>query len=145
MKKISSIILIAISYCYIACEPVGRVFYIHNNSDSTVYVCQTCEDSLPIFPLKLRVRYKDTDDTLSLPSYGIPAFSYKDFYILGSHEHPIIGCDDSLLKLYFIKESVLSNNEWETIREKQLYEQKVTLTLDDLKNNDWIYIYDPDR
>lgn len=52
-------------------------------------------------------------------------------------------CDSETIKIYFFSEETMRANTWTTIVYKQLFEQKLELTVNDIEEMDWLIRYDP--
>jgi len=114
-----------------------------NNTDSVLYVAFSFNDSLDKdFPLVL---YREViiDDKMQkqFPCYRLDAYSDGCIGIPG-RELLLQRCDEKMLRLFFISESTMRNYSWDEICKQRLYEKKLTLTEAELKENDWIVVYE---
>ncbi len=151
------IILILFVIVFKSClpfDPPSGGFEIYNYSDKAIYVYCTCMDSLPVSPrLNLFEKFNDliidpngdTIDPIYSPEYRVDAYSTKGFVTWGSPENPRLYCDNTTVRLFFIKENVMRTHTWEEISQKQLYEKKTILTESQLSKNGWKYIYFPNQ
>lgn len=132
MKFISFITLIFIcSGCPIY-DPPDNELTIHNYSDKAIYIAYGCSEHLnPHHKLKLFEVYdgkyildeygQHIKDTI-FPDYRINAYAFGKIKGFGGGR-PSINCNDSLLYLFIIKESVMRNQEWNIICQNKLYER----------------------
>ena len=115
-----------------------------NYSDFTVYVCASCSDSLERGRNLQLYKYSfDGKEIVGYPNYRIEKDSIG--YVIFREkkvEHAIKRCKDHKLRLFFISESTMRNYSWEEICKHNLYEKKLTLTEEELKENDWIVVYE---
>lgn len=119
-----------------------NVFSVQNISDSAIYVYITCNDSLPRFP-KLNLfdtilenKSGEMKGTIISPDYRINAFSYytnKDNHVGDIlFERNCQKCKGKTLKLFFIKENTMRTKGWEDIYKKQLYEKRISLSIEQI-------------
>lgn len=152
-KVVFPLLMLSMLTSCIVYDPPKPTLEIRNNTDSAIYVYETCADSLEVANrLALFLVFHDDDsfapgkksDTIYSPYYRVNAYSSGDFVVNGRVEQPSVHCSDKILRLFFIKESILRTYSWEEICKHQLYEEKVALTEDELKQSDWKYTYRPD-
>ena len=94
-------------------------------------------------PLRPKLKLFDTlkidgKDSIITPVYRINAYKfYEDFNKNNGHlyfdDFLKIG-EDSILKLYFIKESIMKSYPWESICKYKLYSKKTSVTKRQLNN-----------
>jgi hypothetical protein len=154
MKNIISIALIIILQ---GCIPVmdppnsGGLITIHNYSDSAIYVYLTCKDSIQMTP-KLglfEVLHGSIDengkkrDSVYSPNYRVNAYTYGDFEVSGTREHPKLYCDNKIIYAFIISEKNMRTKQWKEICTKQLYEKKYIFTEEQLDKIGWKFTYSP--
>jgi len=117
---------------------------IINYSDSTVYVCASCSDFLEKDHNLQVYKYNfDGKEILGYPNYRIEKDSLGCIIFREKKvEHIFKRCQDHQMHFFFILESTMRTYSWEEICEKQLYEKKLVLTEEELKNNDWVVVYE---
>ena len=125
-----------------AYDPPQKGIEVLNYTDSAIYVCFSCTDSMSITP-RLRlfdtVFYNGIDHIIS-PHYRVNAFSYGGIGTTG-REMLINNCSDKKLRLFFIRESTLRNYSWDEIYKSQLFEKRIEVTTEELTKLDWIVTY----
>lgn len=158
MKKFiySTIFLLLFCGCVFTYDPAPGKLYIRNNTDQAVYVYLKCgkTDVLPSEPkLELFEFFKNEDgamlDALGnpiksgfvSPEYRINAYDLGSLVIGGSAENPSLLCKENIVTLFFIKEKTMRSYDWKEIYKKQIFEKKVTITKEELENNNWIVTY----
>ena len=77
------------------------------------------------------------------PEYRINAYAYGAIDIGGNKKKPQLNCEEKVVTLFFISEQTMRNYSWEEISSKQMFIKKIILTEEELKNNDWNYVYNP--
>jgi hypothetical protein len=117
-------------------------FIIHNNSESVIYVCSSCSDSLLSGHNLTYYSNYNKSDSLKYPNYRIEKDSLGCIAFSGRKEHIAKKCKDKKLRFFFINESVMKENTWAEICKYQLFEKKITLSEEDLKKMNWCVIYE---
>lgn len=153
MKKIITIVCSVFLWSCPAYDPSVGSIAIRNYSDSAVYVYATCLNYLPCEPKLVLVQNftgnafdekgNKIEDTIIYPNYRINAYSFGSIGVWGSPKKPRLPCDNKEIKLYFIKEAIIRTKEWKEICNKQLYENKMTLSEEKLNASGWKIIYKP--
>ena len=108
-----------------------------------MYVAYSFSDSLGNgYPL---VYYEeviiDNKKIRRFPCYRLDGYSKCGIGIPG-RESLLLSCDDNKLRLFFILESTMQDYSWDEICKQRLYEKKLTLTEEELKENDWVVVYE---
>lgn len=152
MKKLIFICCIFLfSGCIFTYDSAIGELTVRNNSDEAVYVYRRCgkvnvlpsEPKLELFQL-ISLDTKDPNrDMLISPEYRINAYAYGAIDIGGNKKKPQLNCEEKVVTLFFISEQTMRNYSWEEISSKQMFDKKIILTEEELKNNDWNYIYNP--
>lgn len=126
-------------------DPPEAAIDILNTSDSTVYVYQTCQDSIPSRPeLELFDSFRqepEGDTTRFSPSYKIESDSVAFFK--GIRKGNQVACEDGKVRFFFISERVMRTKSWDEIYESQLYKSKVVRSQDELRRSNWVVTYNP--
>jgi len=105
-------------------DPPEGVLYIKNNSDSSIYVYVSCDDSIHQLPsLTPQNRINGRSEG------GIVGFGYRN--------KPKMRCVSKKLRLYFITQKTIEEKSWVEIVEKQLFIRKMILTQEELDKNNW--------
>jgi RHS repeat-associated protein len=78
---------------------------------------------------------------IKAPDYRINAYSFQHIG-LPANNSIIKNCKDKKLRIFFIKEEIMREHSWEEICSKQLYEKKITLTEEELQQNNWVVVYE---
>lgn len=132
-------------------SPSG-ILTVHNYSDSAIYVYCTCSDSVKSKPkLNLFEKIKadiidehgQKKDSIYSPNYRVNPYTYSEINVWGTVKNPELYCNNDIIYLFFIKESIMRTKKWEDICKYQLYEQKRLLTKDELNRIDWLIKYSP--
>jgi len=140
-ERLFIIILLFLSCIFPAYDPPEQYVFIQNTTDSAIYVYYTCFDSLPKEPaLKLFVKEKGMDKPIQSPEYRINAHS-NGLVPLYSLKVESEKSKDKKLKLYFITEKNIKEKKWDEIYKNQLYEKKIIISSEELKENTIIAIY----
>lgn len=142
-------IMLLLSICFIGCiyDPATGIITIKNNTKEAVYVYYSCADTLSHQNgLKVKVRvganvYDANDnkvpDTMYYPQYRIPINSTREFFVGGTPSKPRVGCEDKILRIYVIDDSVMIKYSWKTICKHNLYSKKLTYSEKQLKSFAW--------
>ena len=145
MKK--NIIISVISvFCLYSCLSYIDAIQIINHSDYGQIVCYTCSDSIgsEIDSLTFNPYFKQYDyfkyEILKKDAY-IDRNSSQWLKTPFPKEYITQCCEDGLIRFFFIKDSVFLNNPWDTIVKYQMYNKKLVLSEEDLKNMNWIIEY----
>jgi hypothetical protein len=127
-------------------DPSQEMITVHNYTDSAIYVCHSCSDTLPkepalnLFELidsnSLNIKGESMKGHIYSPDYRVNAYSYGSIGI-PANESAIKQCCDKKIRLYFITEKTMREKTWKEIHKNQLYKKKITLTIDELKECDW--------
>ena len=148
-----SVVSLLFSGCLFTYDPPQKGISVFNNTDSIWYVAYSFSDSLTNnYPLVLfedvsiafneehlyKHNYKKHKQA---PCYRLNAYSYGCIGISGQ-ETLLQRCDNNMLRLFFIPESIVRENSFAKICEYQLFEKKLTLTEAELKENDWVIVYE---
>jgi hypothetical protein len=152
MKKL--VISIFLGICLTAC-PFDRTSTIGvlNNSNHTIYVYDSYLDSLSfyitdVFGETIRTGLDTTytfDSGVSVYlSNRIEAEAITYISFPGTHRDIFTRkiCTDGKLRLFIISENIVRQYGWEEICSKQLYEKKITLTEEELQQNNWVVVYE---
>lgn len=157
MRKIffASILLgLILSSCIKYSDRYRPLLYVHNQSNTNIYVLFTDKENLQATPkleLYLKAHYiqqsqsRNCTDTVIYPDNRIESHSYTYFYDDGFHTNSKFRPFPNInyVNFFFIKESTLRNNTWQKIVEKQMYEKKVKYTYDQLEEMDYKITYSP--
>jgi hypothetical protein len=81
------------------------------------------------------------DNKIMYPSYRIGIDSTGCVPIGWSKESTIRKCEDKKLRYFFIVDTVMRDNTWKEVCEKQLYEKKMVFTEEELIQMDWTVVY----
>lgn len=146
MKK--SIILTFVLLCFYSCvyDRVER-FQLVNYSDNGQVICYTCSDSIgsKTDSLTNNPYFKQFDyfksDILDQNVF-LNRNSYTSIGVSGKKEFIVRRCEDKRIRFFFISDSVFMNNPWDTIVKYQMYNRKLIFSEEDLKENDWIVVYE---
>jgi hypothetical protein len=154
MKKLICIFSLFMLCGCPAYDPPRGFLRIDNDSDEAVYVHFNCgnTDSLPLHP-KLQLflfSSEKMEDAYGNPSkphffspdYRINAYSYSPIFIRGTLSHPHLPCDEKKITLFFITEKTMRTYDWEAIYKNQMFVKKITLTEEELKQNNWVVVYE---
>ncbi len=135
-----SILLFVLSGCPVYCPGPQFEISVQNHSDSAIYICQSCTDSIPLEPeLKLfwvgkpgsmKDELGANMGYISSPDYRIDAYKYNSV-ALGvnlSADEKTICPGRSKATFFIIKESVMRKYTWKEIVQMQMYQKKIHLT-----------------
>jgi len=130
------------SKCFLGLGPKKGI-HVFNNTDSTFYIAFSFNDSLRSYWPLVYYEEVNIDNVMHkrYPCYRVEPFSKSGIGIPG-RESLLLRCDDNKLRLFFILESTMQDYSWEEICKNRLYEKKLTLTEEELKENDWIVVYE---
>ena len=150
MKKlIIMFTLFAGMECFNSCAmDYSSALIVENKSNDIIYPMLYCADKLNPndnnFRLPLPLS-KDTTLTRERAVLRAESDSSSYLFILGKRRgyNVAMHCPDKKVRIYIFKESVLQENIWEDICEKQLYEYVFTFTARELDKLDLRIVYDP--
>ena len=128
---------------------------VYNQTYATYYVYETCEDSLSTSPsLELFSTWvQDYDGGTFIHKLGRDTLIQAPEYRLDPYDHAELGywvrqnesrlhCPDERARFFFIAEATMRARRWEEIAEGQLYEGKVVVSEEQLRETDWRVYYD---
>ena len=144
MKKLVFYVFLAI-ICY-GCpvvDPISETIDIHNNTGKPVYVFSTCNDSLELIPelILFEAQIRDGVEWKFAPHYRVPAFSTKSVIAYGKRVDYVKLCENQAIILFFINEDTLKSNSWADICRYQKYDRRIKLSLDELKQQNWVVFF----
>ncbi len=134
--------IIFFSLIIISCDPGdGRLVFINSSNDTICFIISPKNKIIGRNPImfdsiKNQILLKESNIILpntSLKNYKIGKNSWERFIIQE--------CEGKILRVYFFKKSLLDKNNWEVIKEKQLFDKKVEFTLPKLESSQWIINY----
>ncbi len=132
----------AISFLVIilfSCDPTSNFIEIRNSSNIPVYVQLGCSDTLNLFPrlesMEMIVNGKDT--SFVRPDYFIKPFASTKLALHGDWLQFADRCEGGSIKLFFIQEDQIKGHDWEYLVKHQLFWQKVEVTSQYLKENNF--------
>jgi hypothetical protein len=141
MKNLIILVLLS-SFFSCVYEPSQKGISILNVSDSAIYVTYSFTDSFPS-DRKLtlfQIEYFNDSCHIVSPNYRINAHSSGGIGISG-REELVNEAKDGKLRIFFIKEKTIRENSWEDISKKEIYEKKITLTIEELQKLNWTIRY----
>jgi len=155
MKKIIivSIIVTFFSSCLFMFDRIS-IIKILNKSNYTIYAYDSFFDSLSIYQTDFSGNSFRTSLDTSYYIFSNGAFSYSSnraepdsmAYLSFSGTRKGIFrdnlCVDGKIRFFIFKEETIRKYSWETICKYQMYEKKLTFTEDELKENDWVVVYE---
>jgi hypothetical protein len=142
--KLYNFLLLALlfSKCFPGLGPKKGID-VFNNTDSILYVAYSFNDSLDKdYPLVLiKEAIINNEKQRHFPCYRLDAHSRGSIGIPG-RELLLQDCDNKMLRLFFILESTMRDYGWEEICEQRMFEKKLTFTEVELKESDWVVVYE---
>jgi len=144
MKKYLILLIVLMFHsCIIPVVDFAFNIPVANYSDSTVYVCASCSDTLEKGRNLQLKEYSVVKKEYKYPHYRIEkdtigCVTFRDRKV----EQIFNRCKDRKMRFYFILESTMREYSWEEICENQMYEKRLTLTKEDLEKTDWVVIYE---
>lgn len=128
-------------FIYACVYDIHSMIQIENNTSNSYYVQLSCNDSLtkedkPKFGFDKNGKL-DSSIFYTIKPYKIDGLI--DHANLNSRKFP---CRNDTLFLFFIKDSVMKNQKWDTITKNQLYDFKLGYTEKDLEKKNWIITID---
>ncbi len=141
MKKILRVFLLCLSI--IGCDPADNRLTIVNNSDLNMYFILSCDSmSNNSNILKNQTFIDEYNDTTFTESDNFIAMqSSKKVIKVGKNGWENFvksNCSNEKLYLTFISDSIFNNNSVESILYHKLYLKQFSISLSDLKSNNWI-------
>lgn len=124
-------------------DPISETIEVHNNTGKPVYVFSTCNDSIEPLPemILYETQIRDGVEWKFAPPYRVPAFSTKSVIAYGKRVDYINLCDNQEINLFFIDEDTLIQHSWSEIYNYQKFNRKITLTLEELEQKNWVILY----
>ena len=125
-----------------AYDPAQKVIEVENNTDSAIYVAFSLNDTLQVNQkLSLfEIEYYNNAKHILSPNYRVNAHLIGGIGTPG-RESLLNKSKDRKIRLFVIKEVTIRNNSWEKICEKKMYEEKIVLSVYQLKKLDWRLSY----
>ncbi len=148
MKKVITFIFLS-TFMFYSCviEHSSASICILNQADYTIYVYNAYDkDSLSMNGgLDLFWHYDNfygNKDTLIHPSYRAEPESVACVNFRKKRKDIFGSLKDRNLRLFIIKEETMLKYTWEEICKYQMYETKLILTENELKENNWTVVYE---
>jgi hypothetical protein len=142
--KLSCLVLIL--FVLIACDPADRRMKVHNLSDEYIYYLYSKNDSLikehelSLFELFTKevdgVLITDTAFSNRVSPNTLQIVSYNSNW-----ENDIKAYPDQKIKFFIFEKTLLENFRWEKIVKDQIYSKKYSLSVEELKEQNWTIVY----
>lgn len=143
MKTLISLVLLNL---LIACDPADRRMKVHNLTDDYVYYLYSDIDTLNrTYQVKLYDLFKkevnDKVKTDTVYPNRVPPNTKQIVPYNSNWENDIKAIPDNEIKFFFFEDSLLRTFTWDEIVEGQIYSKKYSLSINELKERDWIIEY----
>lgn len=145
MNRISRMFLLILFI--VGCDPADNRLTIANNSNTNIYYIITCDSTIHNSNIiENQTFIGESNDTVFVESDNFIAMkSSKKVVKVGKNgweKFIKFNCSHEQIYLTFILDSIVNNYSVENILDQKLYLKQVSITLGDLKNNDWIVNFD---
>ena len=146
MKKIFFISTISL-LCLYSCvyDRVERIKIVNNSEEGQV-VYYSCSDKMGAEMDSLRnIHYKrmaGQNVRIHYEREYIAKDSLRWFGNFFNRKAIACFCDDRQVRFFFISESVFISTPWDTLVKYQMYNRKLVFSDEDLKNNNWVVVYE---
>ena len=131
--------------CFFTYDPPRAEIQVVNNSNKGQIIYYTCSDmigaEIDSFKNRAYERLAGCEIPILNEDIYIDKESYRSFGIRSKKKHARV-CKDKHIRFFFISDSVFINTPWDTIVKYQMYNRKLVLSEEELKENDWTVIYE---
>jgi hypothetical protein len=142
LKKYFIIVFLLVTFPKCMYDPPRHGISVLNYTGSAIYVSYSLNDSINSnnkLELFETYNYNNSKHIVS-PHYRIDACNIGSIGVSG-REELLNESPDKKIRLFFISEKTMRSKTWKEIINKKEYIKKVTISIDDLKNKNWMVRY----
>jgi hypothetical protein len=145
MKKTFILLIIALGLCSCVYDRVERIKIVNNSEEGQV-IYHSCSDKIGTEKDSLNNLYYKQIAGSNISIYYETAYigktSTKWYGKFHSRKAIAHLCKDKQVRFFFISESVFMSTSWDTIVKYQMYNRKLVFSEEELRNNDWVVVYE---